>query len=74
MAYSELADPVEQRRRLVQQSIAAAKGDPEAMRLDEDFLRALEYGMPPISDDAATGVPEVSPREPAVPGNTGPMP
>jgi lysyl-tRNA synthetase, class II len=46
-AYSELVDPVEQRRRLVQQSIAAAKGDPEAMQLDEQFLTALEYGMPP---------------------------
>jgi lysyl-tRNA synthetase class 2 len=46
-AYSELADPVEQRRRLVAQSLAAAAGDPEAMQLDEDFLRALEYGMPP---------------------------
>jgi lysyl-tRNA synthetase class 2 len=46
-AYSELVDPVEQRRRLVEQSLAAAQGDPEAMQLDEDFLRALEYGMPP---------------------------
>lgn len=46
-AYSELVDPVEQRRRLVEQSLEAAKGDPEAMQLDEDFLRALEYGMPP---------------------------
>jgi lysyl-tRNA synthetase class 2 len=46
-AYTELADPVEQRRRLVEQSLAAAQGDPEAMELDEDFLRALEYGMPP---------------------------
>ena len=46
-AYSELVDPVEQRRRLVEQSLAAANGDPEAMELDEDFLRALEYGMPP---------------------------
>jgi lysyl-tRNA synthetase class 2 len=47
VAYSELADPVEQRRRLIEQAAAAAGGDPEAMRLDEDFLRALEYGMPP---------------------------
>jgi lysyl-tRNA synthetase class 2 len=46
-AYSELVDPVEQRRRLVEQSLAAAAGNPEAMELDEDFLRALEYGMPP---------------------------
>jgi lysyl-tRNA synthetase class 2 len=46
-AYSELVDPVEQRRRLTEQSILAAGGDPEAMELDEDFLRALEYAMPP---------------------------
>jgi lysyl-tRNA synthetase, class II len=46
-AYSELADPVIQRERLIAQSILAADGDPEAMRLDEDFLRALEYGFPP---------------------------
>ncbi len=46
-AYSELVDPVVQRERLARQSLLAAKGDPEAMRLDEDFLRALEYGMPP---------------------------
>jgi lysyl-tRNA synthetase class 2 len=46
-AYSELVDPIEQRRRLVEQSLAAAQGNPEAMQLDEDFLRALEYGMPP---------------------------
>ncbi|MCW2523236.1 MAG: lysyl-tRNA synthetase [Frankiales bacterium] len=46
-AYSELVDPVEQRRLLVEQSLAAAAGDEEAMALDEDFLQALEYGMPP---------------------------
>jgi lysyl-tRNA synthetase class 2 len=46
-AYSELIDPFEQRRRLVAQSLMAAAGDPEAMQVDEDFLRALEYGMPP---------------------------
>ena len=47
-AYSELVDPVEQRRRLTEQSGKAAGGDPEAMQLDEDFLRALEYGAPPM--------------------------
>ncbi|MBA2768736.1 MAG: bifunctional lysylphosphatidylglycerol synthetase/lysine--tRNA ligase LysX [Sporichthyaceae bacterium] len=47
-AYSELVDPVEQRRRLVEQSVKAAGGDAEAMALDEDFLRALEYGAPPM--------------------------
>ncbi|GAA1525178.1 lysine--tRNA ligase [Actinomadura kijaniata] len=46
-AYSELIDPIEQRRRLTEQSLLAAGGDPEAMQLDEDFLRALEYAMPP---------------------------
>jgi len=46
-AYSELVDPVVQRDRLVAQSMLAAKGDLEAMQLDEDFLRAMEYGMPP---------------------------
>jgi len=46
-AYSELVDPVEQRRRLTEQSLKAAAGDPEAMSLDEDFLGALEYAMPP---------------------------
>ncbi|HKR50286.1 MAG TPA: lysine--tRNA ligase [Pseudonocardiaceae bacterium] len=46
-AYSELVDPVVQRERLLAQSLLAAGGDPEAMVLDEDFLRAMEYGMPP---------------------------
>ncbi|MGN9778516.1 lysine--tRNA ligase [Micromonospora sp. H33] len=45
--YSELVDPVVQRDRLVAQAQLAARGDDEAMRLDEDFLRAMEYGMPP---------------------------
>jgi lysyl-tRNA synthetase class 2 len=48
-AYSELTDPVEQRRRLEKQSFLAAGGDPEAMQLDEDFLQAMEYAMPPTS-------------------------
>jgi lysyl-tRNA synthetase, class II len=46
-AYSELNDPVIQRERLVEQSLLAAQGDPEAMELDEVFLKAMEYGMPP---------------------------
>jgi lysyl-tRNA synthetase class 2 len=45
--YSELVDPVVQRERFVVQSLQAARGDADAMPLDEDFLRALEYGMPP---------------------------
>jgi lysyl-tRNA synthetase class 2 len=47
-AYSELVDPIEQRRRLTEQSLKAAGGDAEAMQLDEDFLRALEHGAPPM--------------------------
>jgi lysyl-tRNA synthetase class 2 len=45
--YSELIDPVEERARLTAQSLLAAGGDPEAMVVDEEFLQALEYGMPP---------------------------
>ncbi len=45
--YSELIDPIEERARLTAQSLLAAGGDAEAMQLDEDFLRALEYAMPP---------------------------
>jgi lysyl-tRNA synthetase class 2 len=45
--YSELVDPIIQRERFVAQAVLAGKGDPEAMRLDEEFLRALEHGMPP---------------------------
>ena len=46
--YSELIDPVIQRERLVEQSSFGAKGDLEAMQVDEDFLRAMEFGMPPM--------------------------
>ena len=46
--YSELIDPVIQRERFVEQAKLAARGDDEAMRLDEDFLRAMEHGMPPM--------------------------
>ncbi|KAA9149160.1 lysine--tRNA ligase [Microbacterium lushaniae] len=45
--YSELVDPVIQRERFVEQALLAAGGDDEAMRIDEEFLRALEHGMPP---------------------------
>jgi lysyl-tRNA synthetase class 2 len=45
--YSELVDPVIQRERFIEQVTLAAAGDPEAMKLDEDFLKALEFGMPP---------------------------
>ncbi|MDO5672334.1 MAG: bifunctional lysylphosphatidylglycerol synthetase/lysine--tRNA ligase LysX [Actinomycetaceae bacterium] len=47
-AYSELADPVIQRQRLLEQSWLAAQGDMDAMEVDEDFLSALELGMPPM--------------------------
>jgi len=48
-AYTELNDPVDQRERFEEQMKLAARGDEEAMALDEDFLRSLEYGMPPTS-------------------------
>jgi lysyl-tRNA synthetase class 2 len=46
--YSELVDPVVQRERFVEQARLAARGDDEAMRLDEEFLTAMEHGMPPM--------------------------
>lgn len=48
-AYSELNDPLDQRERFEEQLQLAARGDEEAMALDRDFLRALEYGMPPTA-------------------------
>ncbi len=48
-AYSELNDPLDQYERFVEQMKLAAKGDDEAMVIDHDFVRALEYGMPPTS-------------------------
>lgn len=48
-AYSELNDPIEQRRRFEEQVQLMERGDDEAMFIDHDFLRALEYGMPPTS-------------------------
>ena len=48
-AYSELNDPIEQRARFEDQLALSEKGDDEAMFIDQDFLRALEYGMPPTS-------------------------
>jgi lysyl-tRNA synthetase class 2 len=48
-AYTELNDPIDQRRRFEDQLKLAERGDEEAMAMDEDFLRALEFGMPPTS-------------------------
>lgn len=48
-AYSELNDPIDQRERFEDQLKLAARGDDEAMAMDDDFIRALEYGMPPTS-------------------------
>ncbi len=48
-AYTELNDPIDQRERFEEQARLAEKGDDEAMFIDQDFLRAIEYGMPPTS-------------------------
>jgi len=48
-AFSELNDPIDQRRRLEEQAALRAGGDEEAMTIDEDYIRALEYGMPPTA-------------------------
>ena len=46
-AFSEINDPIDQRERFEQQGLMRASGDEEAHPMDEDFIRALEYGMPP---------------------------
>ncbi len=47
--YSELVDPIEQERRLIEQASLKDSGDEEAMMMDQDYISAMEYGMPPIS-------------------------
>jgi lysyl-tRNA synthetase class 2 len=48
-AYTELNDPIDQRERFEEQLALAARGDEEAMAMDDDFLRSLEYAMPPTA-------------------------
>ncbi|MEW6571915.1 MAG: amino acid--tRNA ligase-related protein, partial [Nitrospirota bacterium] len=50
-AFSELNDPIEQNRRFVEQTEAKSRGEEEAHLMDEDFVRALEYGMPPAAGE-----------------------
>ena len=50
-AFSELNDPAEQRRRFEGQLAERAKGDAEAHQMDEDYIRALEYGLPPTGGE-----------------------
>jgi lysyl-tRNA synthetase class 2 len=50
-AFSELNDPMDQRQRFMEQVTAKAQGDEEAHSMDEDFVRALEYGMPPAAGE-----------------------
>ena len=50
-AFSELNDPAEQRRRFEAQSTNRARGDLEAHQMDEDYIRALEYGLPPTGGE-----------------------
>jgi lysyl-tRNA synthetase class 2 len=50
-AYSELNDPIDQRRRFEQQAAERDRGDEEAHWMDEDFVRALEYGLPPTAGE-----------------------
>jgi lysyl-tRNA synthetase class 2 len=50
-AYTELNDPIEQRERFVEQAALRERGDEEAQRFDADFIRALEYGMPPTAGE-----------------------